>query len=177
MVVSALVDEDVDLSFKAMEAGALAVLRKPPMQRDPDYGPLHREFITTLKAMAGVTVVRRWQNTAAPDAPTRLRPITARLPAVDGSTPANGEHTDKPELVAIGASAGGPSALSSLLAGLPENFPLPIVIVQHMPDEFLPGLARWLGKHTRLKVHMAESGQALEKGSVYLAPSRPYTER
>src|SRR6185436_16033045 len=62
VVVSALVDEDVDLSFKAMEAGALAVLRKPPAHRDPDYSVLQREFITTLKAMAGVTVVRRWQD-------------------------------------------------------------------------------------------------------------------
>lgn len=170
VVVSALVDEDVDLSFKAMEAGALAVLRKPPMQRDPDYGPLHREFITTLKAMAGVTVVRRWQNTPPYGITLPPRPTTNRLTQPETAAPANGEHLDQPELVAIGASAGGPSALSGLLAGLPENFPLPVVIVQHMPDEFLPGLARWLGKHTRLKVSMAESGQALQASTVYLAP-------
>ncbi len=168
VVVSALVDEDVDLSFKAMEAGALAVLRKPPMQRDPDYGPLHREFITTLKAMAGVTVVRRWQNTPPHGITLPTRPTTNRPAQPENGSPAT--HTDKPELVAIGASAGGPSALSGLLAGLPENFPLPIVIVQHMPDEFLPGLARWLGKHTRLKVNMAESGQVLQENTVYLAP-------
>lgn len=60
VVVSALVEEDVDLSFKAMEAGALAVIRKPPSQRDPDYSTIQREYITTLRAMAAVTVVRRW---------------------------------------------------------------------------------------------------------------------
>lgn len=164
VVVSALMDDDVDLSFKAMEAGALAVLRKPPVQRNPDYGPQQREFITTLKAMARVTVVRRWQN-APPGTP---RPVTNKLAQSDET--ATAEHTALPEMVAIGASAGGPSALSTLLAGLPADFPLPVVIVQHMPDEFLPGLSRWLSKHTRLTVNMAEDGHRLQPATVYLAP-------
>lgn len=166
VVVSALIDEDVDLSFKAMEAGALAVLRKPPTQRDPDYSTLQREFITTLKAMAGVTVVRRWQDIPAPEKPSENavpKSGTAKKYRVTGPL------VSKPEIIAIGASAGGPSALSSLLAGLPANFIPPIVIVQHMPDEFLPGLARWLGKHTPLRVTMAEGGQPLQPSTVYLA--------
>jgi len=163
VVVSALVEEDVDLSFKAMEAGALAVLRKPPAHRDPDYSVLQREFITTLKAMAGVTVVRRWQEPS-----NGAKPVTANL-SPKYSVGSDTTPVSKPELIAIGASAGGPSALSSLLGDLPENFTPPIVIVQHMPDEFLPGLARWLGKHTPLRVVMAESGQALQPSTVYLA--------
>ncbi len=163
VVVSALVDEDVDLSFKAMEAGALAVLRKPPAHRDPDYSTLQREFITTLKAMAGVTVVRRWQET-----PSATKPATGNLSTKYGIAD-DAEPVSKPELIAIGASAGGPSALSNLLAGLPDGFIPPVIIVQHMPDEFLPGLARWLGKHTPLRVCMAESGQILQPATVYLA--------
>lgn len=164
VIVSAMVEEDVDLSFKAMEAGALAVLRKPPSQRDPDFKTLQREFVTTLKAMAGVTVVRRWQ-----DAPTANKPATGNL-GTAGQYRVTGTLVNKPEIIAIGASAGGPSALSTLLAGLPAHFNTPVVIVQHMPDEFLPGLARWLAKHTPLKVGMAEDGQVLEPRSVYLAP-------
>ncbi|MBI1277980.1 MAG: chemotaxis-specific protein-glutamate methyltransferase CheB [Anaerolineaceae bacterium] len=167
VVVSALIEEDVDLSFKAMEAGALAVLRKPPTQRDPDFSTLQREFITTLKAMAGVTVVRRWQDALAAEKALTENPApksdTIKKYRVTGAL------VSKPEIIAIGASAGGPSALSSLLAGLPANFVPPIVIVQHMPDEFLPGLARWLGKHTPLHVCMAESGQLLQPSTVYLA--------
>ena len=164
VVVSALVDEDVDLSFKAMEAGALAVIRKPPANRDPDYSTLQREFITTLKAMAGVTVVRRW-----PEPSTSSKPATGNL-SQKYNVSSDAEPVSKPELIAIGASAGGPSALSGLLAGLPAGFIPPVIIVQHMPDEFLPGLARWLGKHTSLRVCMAESGQALQPATVYLAP-------
>ena len=163
VVVSALVDEDVDLSFKAMEAGALAVLRKPPAHRDPDYSTLQREFITTLKAMAGVTVVRRWQEPSA-----ELKPVTGNL-SQKYNISSDAEPVSQPELIAIGASAGGPSALSGLLAGLPAGFITPVMIVQHMPDEFLVGLARWLGKHTPLRVCMAESGQALQPATVYLA--------
>ena len=169
VVVSALVDEDVDLSFKAMEAGALAVLRKPSTQRDPDYNTLQREFITTLRAMADVTVVRRWKET-----PTNIKSATVNLsPKTENGSKYNSASdaapASKPELIAIGASAGGPSALSSLLTGLPADFMPPVVIVQHMPDEFLPGLARWLGKHTPLRVCMAESGEALQPATVYLA--------
>ncbi len=167
VVVSALVEADVDLSFKAMEAGALAVLRKPPTQRDPDFSILQREFITTLKAMAGVTVVRRWQDVTATEKPSTENPVLK-----NGTTKkyrVTGPLVSKPEVIAIGASAGGPSALSNLLAGLPANFVPPIVIVQHMPDEFLPGLARWLGKHTPLRVCLAESGQVLQPATVYLA--------
>ena len=169
VVVSALVEADVDLSFKAMEAGALAVLRKPPTQRDPDFSTLQREFITTLRAMAGVTVVRRWQDTSTAANPSSENPSPKNGANSKYSISSAGASVSKPELIAIGASAGGPSALSSLLAGLPADFIPPIVIVQHMPDEFLPGLARWLGKHTPLRVCMAESGQALQPATVYLA--------
>ncbi len=164
VVVSALVEEDVDLSFKAMEAGALAVIRKPPSQRDPDYSTIQREYITTLRAMAAVTVVRRWQDSA------NSANSESTKKTVNNQTFTSHDTEARPELIAIGASAGGPSALSSLVAGLPSNFRSPVVIVQHMPDEFLPGLARWLGKHTPLRVCMAEGGQTLQPATVYLAP-------
>src|SRR4051794_13699883 len=108
VVVSALVEEDVDLSFKAMEAGALAVLRKPPAHRDPDYSTLQREFITTLKAMAGVTVVRRW-----PEIPTGIKSGSENQSSKNetGSKyniASRDASVSKAEVVAIGASAGGP---------------------------------------------------------------------
>jgi two-component system chemotaxis response regulator CheB len=74
------------------------------------------------------------------------------------------------ELIAIGASAGGPSALSTLLKELPADYNLPIVIAQHMPAEFTNGLARWLEKAAALRVMVAEDNRLLEPGVVYLAP-------
>lgn len=175
VVVSGLIDEDVDLSFRAMEAGALAVLRKPPGEQAPEYSQLRRQFINTLTAMAGVSVVRRWGDTQPlsdkteskhnKSAPSSEENVGTRFIASAENSPSS-----IPELIAIGASAGGPSALCTLLGDLPANFPTPIIIVQHMPDEFVPGLARWLGKHTELTVRVAEHGEVMQAGNVYVAP-------
>ncbi|MEZ4668832.1 MAG: chemotaxis-specific protein-glutamate methyltransferase CheB [Anaerolineae bacterium] len=169
VVVSGLIDEDVDLSFRAMEAGALAVLRKPPARQSPDHTLLRRQFINTLTAMAGVSVVRRWNDTGPLTEPaSRVEPPSSDA-ATRYVTPEE-SALSTPEIIAIGASAGGPSALCTLLGDLPSTFRAPILIVQHMPDEFVSGLARWLGKHTELNITVAEHGETLQPGSVYIAP-------
>jgi two-component system chemotaxis response regulator CheB len=75
-----------------------------------------------------------------------------------------------PELIAIGASAGGPSALISLLNGLPTDFSLPIAVVQHIPSEFTNGLARWLRKSTPLNIEVASDGLKLQPSHVIISP-------
>ena len=72
-------------------------------------------------------------------------------------------------LVALGASAGRPAALSSLLAGLPGNFPAAIVLIQHVDEQFVTGLAEWLGKHTALRVGLAREGEEPALGAVLIA--------
>ena len=72
-------------------------------------------------------------------------------------------------LVAIGASAGGPSALAKLLAGLPREFPAALVVVQHVDEQYAGGLADWLRQHTPLRVRLAEEGDQPMAGTVYLA--------
>jgi len=72
-------------------------------------------------------------------------------------------------LVALGASAGGPAALATLLAGLPRNFPAAIVIVQHVDEQFVAGLAEWLGQHTELRVGLAREGEVPAQGAVLIA--------
>ncbi len=171
VMVSALLEEDIDMSFKALEAGALALLPKPPARQDPNFDASQRQFTNTLLAMSGVSVVRRW----SPDsdaAPNGLLHRTVELPQSSGRVEriGTGELKIKPELLAIGASAGGPSALADLLHGVPADFSLPIVIVQHMPDEFVSGLSRWLSNSSRLPVSIAREGQFIESGKVYIAP-------
>ncbi len=154
VVVSGLIEQDIDLSFQALQAGALAVVEKPLDRDDPGYAVKQRHLITTLIAMARVRVVRRWDNVETVPVVSRktapLRPAT--------------------ELIAIGASAGGPSALSTLLKELPADYHLPIVIAQHMPAEFTNGLARWLEKAGPLPVVVAQDNLTLTPGVVYLAP-------
>ncbi len=75
-----------------------------------------------------------------------------------------------PEIVAIGISTGGPEALSKLLPELPGNFPVPILIVQHMPPLFTKLLAKRLDTDSKIAVKEGEEGMVLEPGVAYIAP-------
>lgn len=158
VVVSGLLEADVALSLQAIEAGALAVVGKPPDRQNPAFAEKSRQLLTTLRAMAGVKVIsRRIQR----------RIETGNLPQLETASIA--EKSGRPEIVAIGASTGGPSALLRLLQTMPADFAVPIVIVQHMPNEFIAGLARWLAGGCSLKIEVARDKMPLERGTVIVA--------
>jgi two-component system chemotaxis response regulator CheB len=73
-------------------------------------------------------------------------------------------------LVAVAASTGGPVALQTILGALPASFPAPVLVVQHLSRGFVAVLARWLDSATGLRVKVAEAGERLLPGVVYLAP-------
>lgn len=83
---------------------------------------------------------------------------------------AAGSLKNKLSLVAIGASTGGPVALVEVLTALPANFPLPIVLVQHMPENFTKAFAERLNKQCEIEVREAKDGDALKPGLALLAP-------
>lgn len=163
VIVTSLMEREIDLSFQAVQAGALALVEKPPARTAPDFPAKQRQLVNTLAAMADVHVVRRWE-----------RPPGDNSKVAEPALP-NTRSRPSPELVAIGASAGGPSALCNLLKGLPADFPLPIVVVQHIPQEFVPGMARWLNDTTPLVVRVATDGHVLESGVVNLSPGSVHT--
>lgn len=74
------------------------------------------------------------------------------------------------DLVAIGTSTGGPNALAELIPQLPKEFPVPVVIVQHMPALFTRMLAERLNSRANLAVQEGQAGQKLERGGVWIAP-------
>ena len=74
------------------------------------------------------------------------------------------------DLVAIGTSTGGPYALGELIPHLPADFPVPILIVQHMPPNFTASLANSLSKKSNILVKEAQDGDILEPGKAYIAP-------
>ena len=145
------------MTFRAMEAGALAVLMRPNGIGHPDHETTARELVQTVKLMSEVKVVRRWPRVRrdAP-APTPVKMGLAHTPA-------------QVRIVAIGASTGGPPALHTILAGLPKAFPAPLLIVQHMATGFVRGFVEWLAQSTSLPVHVATHGETLLPGHVYVA--------
>lgn len=143
--------------FGLMEAGALAVIAKPNGPGHPAHDAAARELVQTVKAMAEVKVVRRWAQRPPPPAP-------AAISAIDAAGAADAR------LVAIGASTGGPLALKTILAGLPADFPLPLLVVQHIASGFADGLADWLRRATGFHVRIARDGDQLRAGAAYIAP-------
>ena len=152
---------EVATSFQAIEAGALAVVPRPPGIGHPDHAAGVRELIETVKLMAEVKVVRRWARS----------PRESATPSAPSSATADRGNQVRPiKLVAVGASTGGPLALQALLAGLPGRFSVPIVIVQHMAAGFIMGFVEWLARATGRSVHVATDGELLLPGHVYVAP-------
>ncbi len=74
-------------------------------------------------------------------------------------------------IVAIGSSTGGPTALLSILGRLPADFPVPIVIAQHIAEGFVPGLVSWLDSACKLTIQVASDGRDVAPGYAYLAPT------
>lgn len=146
---------DVELSMNALRAGALAVLSKPSGPGTPGFPEECRQLVRTVKAMAGVKVVRHWR-----ERPTVERPA---LRARDQAWP-------PVTAVAAAASTGGPAALLQILSMLPAGFPVPMLVVQHIAADFVSGLASWLDAASPLKVKVAAEGELLRPGTVYLAP-------
>ncbi len=157
IVIVSNASNDADMAMQAMQAGALAAVEKPPATTAPDFASRCDELLSMLRLMAGVRVIRHWHPVAPLPYPTK--PVTGvfRSPV-------------RPEIVAIGASAGGPGTLATLFGGLPRDFNLPILVVQHLTPEFMPGLAEWLNRAGPLPVRLAVNGEPPSPGTVLIAP-------
>jgi two-component system chemotaxis response regulator CheB len=149
---------DVTHSFELIEAGALAVILRPPGIQHPNFKNARRELIKTVKLMSEVRVVRHYNRKHK----TPLKSTTV-------ITTDNGIDRDL-KLVAIGASTGGPAALQRILTGLPKGFPLPVVIVQHISQGFLAGFVQWLSTTTAIPLRIPSDGEIIKAGTAYMAP-------
>lgn len=145
--------------FRAMEAGALAVVLRPPGIGHPDHEAATRELIQTVKLMSEIQVVRRIRRAARerPPLPTALLYVQAAESEI--------------QAVAIGASTGGPPVLQQILSGLPQDFPVPVFVVQHIASGFTKSFTKWLSVTSHLPVQIASHGDGPLPGHCYIAPS------
>jgi two-component system chemotaxis response regulator CheB len=160
LITASLEEQETDIAFQAIRAGALTVLQKPRGSLTGEFTAQANSLLGTLRTMAGVHVIRHWTR-SQPAGSAAAHP----LPRVTGTLAAPAE------IVAIASSTGGPAALSEIIKNLPHTFPLPIVIVQHIASDFVSSLAGWLRGVTPLNVEIAVPGQHPHPGTVYIAPS------
>lgn len=145
-------------SFDAMEAGALAIVRKPVGLGHSDHQADAADLIRTVKVMSEIKVVKRWPR-------IRREVQLPKLPHV-----IRGFTTGTNKIIAIGASTGGPAALQKIFSVLPKDLSVPVVVVQHMANGFMNNFVSWLSATTGFPSHIAVQGDVLMPGHAYFAP-------
>lgn len=161
IMFSTLTERGGTATLTALSLGATDYVTKPAnvgsvalaQQRIKD------ELIPKIKALCGSKPAAA--PTPRPAPPVPPRPLTAAVGLAGAATP---------EIVCIGVSTGGPNALAKLMPRLPANFPVPIVIVQHMPPMFTRLLGERLNAQSAISVAEAADGQVLQPGHAYIAP-------
>ncbi len=118
------------------------------------------DLIRTVRAMSEIKVVKRVDRRSIPRSPA------PRAAATNVSLTPN----SRIEIVAIGASTGGPPVLQTILRGLPKPLPVPILLVQHLSNGFQSGLVTWLTESTGFRVAVGKHGMPLDPDTVYLGP-------
>jgi two-component system, chemotaxis family, protein-glutamate methylesterase/glutaminase len=168
IMCSAYTEHGARSTLEALMRGASDYVTKPAGQRDFDVAmrSLSQQLLPRVAALAKEAMGRKkagrgvssdnWQNKKSEEIPSQA------------SSPI--------EVVVIGLSTGGPSALEQLLPKLPRDFPVPVLIVQHMPKLFTGALAERLDKCCALRVEQAYDNATIRPGTVWLAPGDAHME-
>ena len=157
IVTGSVAANDVAITFSLMEAGAVAIVKKPHGIGHPDYYEDAQKLNETLRLMSEVKLVKR---IAKRNTPTEVRSIASE----------NIIEKKSVEIVLIGASTGGPQILQKILLGLSGRINVPILIVQHITKGFSKGFAEWLSKSTNIPTEIASQELQLMPGHAYIAP-------
>lgn len=155
VVVSAVAGEGQEVNFQALKLGAVEVCCKPNATDPATWARQAEQIRLAVRGVAGVKLITRFPK---PGAEARTEALALTRPEV-------------PSVLGIAASTGGPAALVKIAAAIPADFPLPIVVVQHIADGFEHGLVRWLASQSALQVKLAEHGEKLAAGTMYIAPT------
>jgi two-component system chemotaxis response regulator CheB len=152
VVLSAKVPRGSDQAVAALAAGALEVLAKDMLRLDRPDDLWAQAMRSRLRRLSSMRVAR-------PAPPRRQK-----------HAPGNsGLGSRSARAIGIGASTGGPPILEEVLSGLPADFSLPVLVVQHMAPGFIEGFARWLGQKLPIEVGIAKEGDRATPG-VWFAP-------
>ena len=161
VMVSSLTQQGAEVTLKALSLGCVDFVGKPS-----------GSISTNIQAVGAELIAKVVMASAARVRPARREPPaplpSSRPPQGSVSRPAGARA--RRETVAVAASTGGPVALQQLLSGLPGNFPLPIVVTQHMPRGFTASFAKRLDSASALTVVEGFEGLELKPGMVVIAP-------
>lgn len=189
LMFSSLTYEGAKITLDALAAGALDFIPKDFAEVSRSSEVLKKKLHERLITLAGVsarlapvspapvadtkpsvTTTTTHLRTSTPVAPPAATKATVVADDNKSTAADNYRLKNKPKILVIGASTGGPVALAEVLIALPANFPLPIVLVQHMPENFTKAFAERLNKQCKIQVREAVDGDQLQPGLALLAP-------
>ncbi len=156
VLLVSMADVASDLALAALEAGAVDMVQKPTPHATERLYELGEELLFKVRAASRAEPSRSLATETLP-APTPV-PLSA------------GGYTGGCELLVIGASTGGPQAVSRILKALPANFPAPVAVVLHLPAGFTESFAQRLNGECKLRVAEGADGARLQAGQVVIAP-------
>jgi len=161
LMFSSLTTDGAQATLDALDAGAVDFLPKKFDDISSDRDEAKRLLCARVRLIAA-------RGLAKPSSVTRTSQSSAAImsTAKPVSMPGKGNY----QLIAIGTSTGGPVALQDVLTKLPKNFPLPIILIQHMPASFTPAFAQRLNGLCQIEVREAVDGEVLKPGVALLAP-------
>lgn len=165
VLLSGCSSTNASLTTKALRLGAFDFIVKP----DADTAASSSAKLKS-RLLPVVKCCLEARGMSAQDEQATQTIDTADAQSLETPASCRGKESAPPEIVAIGTSTGGPQALAEVLPKLPVDFPVPLVIVQHMPPMFTRSLAEELDNLSKIRVVEAEDGMPLEAGSAYIAP-------
>jgi two-component system response regulator WspF len=167
LVVTSTVEGHLERVYNALSAGALDAVQGPVLRPD---GTLDGSQPVVRK----IRTLQRLKPANGAPAPAATDPEPPGRAASPGSpAPAPAEGRGEP-IVALGASTGGPEALVTVLRGFSKGFSAPVLVIQHLDVEFVPGLVDWMASQTGRVVQAAQVGRPPERGKVHVACSNDH---
>jgi two-component system chemotaxis response regulator CheB len=164
IMFSALTERGAAATLDALALGATDYFTKPSgSSLEASLEVIREQLIPEIKAICKAAREKEAPAGQGMQVPSRTSPAMPASPAV---RPAAGPI----QVLAIGASAGGPNALAKVFSRLPADFPVPIVLVQHMPPMFTRLLAERLSAQSAIRVREGNSGDTLLPGQAWIAP-------
>lgn len=158
--------------FKALELGALDFVAKPSRTISSELRGIKDELLAKVQLVTKLRMVSLADRAARTRIAGTVSGAYRALPPADESPPppSRKEGPAPPRLIAIGASTGGPPAITQILANLDPSLQVGLVVTQHMPAKFTRAFAERLDRTTPWKVREAEPGDAVTVGTVIVAP-------
>lgn len=158
IIIMSVANETAEATLTALDAGAIDFVQKPTALASEKIFDVSTELLDKVKAAGNIALNR---ISAVPAPPSK--PVSAPLMTITGS------HSV--DLVVLGISTGGPQALKRLIPQLPANFPVPVLMVMHMPIGYTEMYAAKLNEISPLEVTEAAEGDEVTPGRVFLAPA------